>query len=440
VPFLEIDGLGLKYALISFDKDGRERDDDSAGGTFSKTLIAKVKDEQPTHIFLFSHGWKGDVEAAIDQYNRWIGAMWRLEADRKAMGEPFQPLFIGLHWPSLPWGDEKLPQGASFAEAVLSPDYEALFERAVAHFGDTPAVREALRVIFDAQREDPGAVVLPDEAVAAYRRLADAIGFNAGAGPGAAPDQEGAPLDPDEAVRANRVASAGADFAGGGFFGGLLGGLGQLSFWTMKKRARTVGEEGMHDFVAALQNAAPKTNIHLMGHSFGCIVMSSVLGGRNAQQKLPRPVQSVALVQGAVSLWSWGERVYNTNRPGYFNSVMKAKAVEGPVITTQSIHDQAVGSLYPAAVFLIGDAAFGNDLPECGGIGSFGIQGTAVERLDMLDDQGPYPFQPGLIYNIESSKYIKKMDGISGAHSDIDGPEVAHALWQAAVVKGRQPA
>jgi hypothetical protein len=25
------------------------------------------------------------------------------------------------------------------------------------------------------------------------------------------------------------------------------------------------------------------------------------------------------------------------------------------------------------------------------------------------------------------------MDGVSGSHSDIDGPQVAHAIWQAAL-------
>lgn len=171
------------------------------GGRFSDALVQKAVAEKPNNIFLFSHGWKGDFDAAVDQYDRWIGAMWKNQKDREAMGRDLRPLFIGLHWPSLPWGEEKLPTAANFAEAVLSPDYTRLYESTVQHFGDTPEVRRALRVIFDAQKDDPGAVSLPDEVIDAYRQLGAAIGFSAGAGPGAAPDQEGEALDPEEAVR-----------------------------------------------------------------------------------------------------------------------------------------------------------------------------------------------------------------------------------------------
>lgn len=436
MPFRTIPNLGARYALISFDQDGRERTDDPAGGVFSKTLVDEAANDKPTNIFLFSHGWKGDFNAAVDQYDRWIGAMWRMESDRQAMGADFKPLFIGLHWPSEPWGNERLPGAASFAEAVASPDFEALYRYTVDHFGDKPGVREAVRAIFDAQRDDPGAVALSDEAIAAYRRLADSIGFAAGSDASGAPDTEGAPLDPEEAVRADRVASAAVPFgSGGGFFKGVLGGLGQLSFWLMKKRARTVGEAGIHQFVASLQNAC-HARIHLMGHSFGCIVMSSTVGGPGGNAKLPRPIDSLALIQGAVSLWSYGDHIHESPKPGYFQKVLASQCVSGPIITTQSRHDLAVGTYYPAAVGLVGEAAFGEvEFPKYGAIGTFGMQGTKLaRRIVMLDENGAYGFQPGLVYNIESSDFIKKMAGASGAHSDIDGPEVAHALWQAAMV------
>jgi hypothetical protein len=433
MPFRKLENLGLEYAIISFDANGKEVTNDPAGGTFSKTLLEKAKQDQPTDIFFFSHGWKGDFPAAVDQYDRWIGAMWKLEDDRKALGAKAKPLFIGLHWPSLPWGDEKLPSGASFAESVATPDIDAMFEPTVQHFGDTPEVRAALRVIFDAQKNDPGAVALPDEVEAAYHKLAEAIGFSGGKGPGGAPDEDGAPLDPQEAVRADRVASAAVPFGGpSGFFKGLLGGLRQLSFWQMKHRARTVGEQGMHQFIAALQQNCD-AQIHLMGHSFGCIVVSSILGGPGGNTPLPKPVQSACLIQGALSLWSWGDKVQDTNTPGYFNKIIGSNSVAGPIITTQSVHDTAVGVFYPAAVGLVGEAAFDTELPKFGAVGAFGIQGTKVAKaLKMLDEKGVYNFQPGVIYNIESSEYIKKMDGASGAHSDIDGPQVAHAIWQAA--------
>ena len=76
----------------------------------SARILQEAATNRPSHIFFFSHGWKGDVPAAIDQYNRWIKAMTDLTSDTAAMGADFKPLWIGLHWPSLPWGDDELGQ------------------------------------------------------------------------------------------------------------------------------------------------------------------------------------------------------------------------------------------------------------------------------------------------------------------------------------------
>ena len=113
-----IPGTSTEYHLIAFDADGRERTDDVAGGVFSRTVLEKVKTESPTNIFFFSHGWKGDGPAAIDQYNRWIKAMVDLSPDAQRMGTGFKPMWIGLHWPSLPWGEEG---SGSFAAAGGKP-------------------------------------------------------------------------------------------------------------------------------------------------------------------------------------------------------------------------------------------------------------------------------------------------------------------------------
>ena len=182
--------------------------------------------------------------------------------------------------------------------------------------------------------------MLPDEVVAAYGELAAAIGFSAGEGGDAPPDREGAPLDPQAAIRAERMASAGEAF---GIFGtiknGVLAGLRQASFWLMKHRARTVGEQGMHTFVSDLQRACD-ANVHLMGHSFGCIVVSSILGGPGGNGTLTRPVNSVVLVQGAMSLWSYAEDIPDSDKPGYFRHLLGKGAVSGPIVTTQSVNDR----------------------------------------------------------------------------------------------------
>src|SRR5262249_22209118 len=140
MPTQKIPGMDLQYSVIMFDAQGKERTDDSEGGTFSKSVLEKAKKDCPTDVFLFSHGWKGDIPAAIDQYNRWIGAMWKREADRAAMGSDFKPLFIGLHWPSLPWGEETAPQTTAPVSFGVGdgpgggPDISDLVDSAVEHF------------------------------------------------------------------------------------------------------------------------------------------------------------------------------------------------------------------------------------------------------------------------------------------------------------------
>jgi pimeloyl-ACP methyl ester carboxylesterase len=430
MPFKPIPGTDEQYGLISFDANGNERTDE-APGLFSQTLLDWAKREQPTNIFFFSHGWKGDIPAAVDQYNRWIGAMAALKADRERMGPAFKPMWIGLHWPSQPYGEESL---ASVSFGTEGDEIQKLVDEAVAHFGGGEDVRRPLEIIFASSVTDAGATEVPPEVNRAYQDLAKAIGFKAGAGAGAAPDEDGVPLDPQGALEAANL--TGASFGlGDKLMSGILGGVRQLSFWTMKKRARTVGENGMHRFIAALMKTT-KAHIHLMGHSFGCIVTSSILGGPNGRTPLPRPVSSVVLVQGAFSLWSYadGGRVPDSAKPGYFNNVIPSKAVSGPFITTQSRFDTAVGSFYPAAVFLDRDVSFAPVvLPKSGAVGAFGIQGTTTVPGKLLHQTADYRFEGGRIYNLDSDQFIRKMAGASGAHSDIDGPEVAHALWQAAL-------
>jgi hypothetical protein len=429
MSFRIIPSTNIAYNLLVFDADGRERTDDPDGGVFSRKLLEKVKAEQPTNIFFFCHGWQGDVKGAIEQYNRWIKAMVDLPVDAQQMSAGFKPMWIGLHWPSLPWGEE----GSGSFEPTVSKTLSQLFEETVEHFGGGETVRSALQVIFDAHAQDPGAFDVPPSALQAYHTLAQAIGFRAGQGNAGAPDEDGEPLDPQAALEAENMAAQSFGILGS-IGGGILSGLRQLSFWTMKHRGRTVGEGGMHQFIQALQQIS-NAKIHLMGHSFGCIVVSSILNGPHGTGTFARPINSVALVQGALSLWSYADQVRGSSSPGYFRDVLTRRVVSGPIITTQSRHDTAVGVLYPAAVGLVREADFADELPKYGGVGSFGIQGTSIAiSRDMLDQDGVYNFEGGKIYNLESSKYIAKKVGVSGAHSDIDGPQVAHALWQAALV------
>ena len=153
MPNRTIPNSAVTYSLIAFDARGRERKDDpdGAGGLMSERIIRDARADPPSHVFFFSHGWKGDVPAAIDQYNRWIKAMTDLPADSAAMGPGFKPLWIGLHWPSQPWGDDELGSNAFESSSVASNE---LLERYVSRLGGDPVeVRRLLQVIFDENDE-----------------------------------------------------------------------------------------------------------------------------------------------------------------------------------------------------------------------------------------------------------------------------------------------
>jgi hypothetical protein len=152
---------------------------------------------------------------------------------------------------------------------------------------------------------------------------------------------------------------------------------------------------------------------------------------------LGRPVQSLVLVQGALSLWSYCEDIpYRRGRAGYFRPLIAGARVAGPIVTTRSRFDTAVGRWYPLAATAARQVDFApGELPRYGGVGTFGLRGPGLDllELEMKPVDGEYDFAGGRVYNPESSTVIRKMDGASGAHSDIAHPEVGHAVWAAAV-------
>lgn len=432
MPKRDIPGVQASYYLLSVDEDAREVPDPQLeGAKTSDAVIAAVKASATTDVFIWSHGWKGDAPGACEQYDKWVGAFARLPGHREAMLEArpgFKDLHVGFHWPSLAWGDEKAVAGDSFAAGAAG--VQAMMAQYLQALGNTPAVRAALTQLFDELRTNAGAFALTPKMREAYMALDKALALGTDGAPGAgASDRE--PFDPDKSVQ---EAPDGVAFGSGGL-GSLLSPLRQLTFWTMKKRANKVGENYLHGFVARLMTECPGVRMHLMGHSFGCIVMSSTLGGPGAAAPLPRPVASCVLVQGAMSLWAYAPNIPFRNKvAGYFAKVLADGKVSGPIATTVSMHDYAVGKLYPWAAGIAGQVAYDvENLPQFGAIGAFGICGTPAVKEPMRAADESYGFQAGRIYNVESSKYIAKIDGASGAHSDIAGPEVAHLIWQAAL-------
>ena len=422
------------YTLVVFDKDGVERPND-AGQLASTQLVQTLKAGGITDVFVMSHGWMGDIPSAVTQYNNWTDALLACTGDITkitAKRPGFKPLLIGIHWPSLPWGDEKAI--SSFA-LTLQPDntYDPVADYSQ-RLGGTPEIHDAVSRIFSATAAAPNYNVMPDQLRAAYIDLDKALGMGAD-GAGSAPGSDREPFDPQEVFDAsNQSQNTPGHISSFGDFGlgGLLAPLRVLSFWKMKDRARQIGASGASSLLNSLQAAAGTAgNVHLMGHSFGCIVVSSL-----AKTAL-KPVQSMVLVQGALSLWSYAPKIVPDflKRAGFYTSIVSDAKVAGPIVTTQSRFDRAVGIFYPIAAGVALQVSFALSFPLFGGLGSFGAQGAdnTIGLTAMLSTDQQYGFQPRQIYNIESSNIIRAMSGLNGAHSDINHPEVGHVIWQAAL-------
>jgi hypothetical protein len=305
---------------------------------------------------------------------------------------------------------------------------------------DTPDTRAALRTIFEAAAEsgeDSGSDKhLTAHLQAAYQTLSRELHL------GELPDDDHAPAEAWDAGKVFQQALEDTDAASGLLGGGtsssrlkdaILAPFRQLSFWMMKARALTFGETGAAHLLRQLQDAADQNvRFHLMGHSFGCIVVSAAVAGAGGAPAV-RPVDSLFLVQGALSLWAYARAVPDEVSPGHFHRIVREELVRGPIVTTRSTFDYAVGRFYPLGAGIAGQVLLG-DLPRYGGLGAFGIQGVqdAVD-CEIGDESTDYHLHSGGLYNIDASTVINRVSGPGGAHSDISHPAVAALAWQAAL-------
>src|SRR4051812_28912232 len=314
-----IPGRDESYHLISFDKAGAELPDpDGTSASAAAIAALAAPTGAVTDVFILSHGWQSDRQDAIAQYDRWLGA-----ANPDRPDDDIRPLVIGLHWPSKAWSDKVLGGGASGllggddqggAETITVG--EAVDEYA-ANLAETEEARAALTTILDyAASVDPDADAssgdaLPGPVADAYRVLAAQAEVTAGDDP-----LLGSGWDPELAFA--EAAQHGGDGDGGLLGDGIWGKLRdavitplrQLTFWSMKDRARVFGERAGSHLLREVQEAAPHARVQLMGHSFGTVVVSAIVRGPGATPRPPlRPVQSLFLVQGAVSLWAFAAHV-----------------------------------------------------------------------------------------------------------------------------------
>ncbi|KQQ05696.1 MULTISPECIES: hypothetical protein [unclassified Rathayibacter] len=433
-----VPGTTLEYELISFDKNG---DETTTGGAASAVdeVAARIAGGAAQEVIVVSHGWNNDSVDAPRLYDRWLGPVATLIEDRSLP----RPLIVAVHWPSKAWGREV---GVTLGGAVLgAPETGMLIplkqavEEWAARLGDTDQERavlvEPLTAIFTESVIGPDRDELPPDLKRHFDVISAIVSRDG---------KDEGPWSPPEAYRLlGQFGTDGAGLGGADRPGEVLGGSGgwklfglvrQASFWKMKKRARVVGTSGVHAMIAAFRSAAvgTSTRLHLVGHSFGCIVVSAavlgdpVLGPRT-------PVSSLTLLQGAMSMWSLDASIAVADgAPGYFSPLLTEKLVDGPLVVTWSRSDHAVGTYYPLAAAVVGAVVLGQ--PVYGATGAHGARGLEAgvdEVLELALGPATYALRAGTVYNVDASAVISDEEPIEGSHNDIARSEVAELVLAA---------
>jgi hypothetical protein len=408
---------GLTYSEITFDASGTLTSD---GG-----LPATVHRDGVTDVFVLCHGWNNSEDSARTLYHG-LGSLLagQLGADKD------HAVAVGVFWPSLLFPEDDAttsdePSTGKQLAAALEPSFP----------NDAKALDEMGRLI-DEQPQDGAELTR-------FHQLASGLVTT----PALAKEDEGpaaAITAPASAVLGHAAAltpSKGGDAqAIANPFKTLWSGarevLRTMSYYEMKNRAGVVGQKGLGPLIDSVTKGTT-LRVHLLGHSFGARLVSYSLTG------LPRtsvgaasPVKSLMLVQGAFSHFAFADPTpCRAVKKGSLSGVRDR--VDGPLLSTFSAADRAVGWWYPNASMLAHqDAQSLADLAyQWGGMGHDGFQQASPGGTGLKLKGTTYPFVKDGVYLLDANAVIKKnLSAFSGAHSDIVHDEVVSAFLAAAAL------
>ncbi|MFJ7216951.1 hypothetical protein [Amycolatopsis sp. NPDC098790] len=174
-----------------------------------------------------------------------------------------------------------------------------------------------------------------------------------------------------------------------------------LAYYELKARAGAVGVRGLAPLLAGV--TGPK--VHLVGHGFGGRLVTAAADAAASVAS----VRTLTLLQATLSHHAF---------TGTFRRIVTEGVVTGPIVVTHSAHDDAVGVPFAIASRIV-EAA-----PGCfGALGRTGAQGIA-EAGELVPVGGAYHWKPGVPHNLRADRFVR-------SHTDVCGPEIAHALWSA---------
>lgn len=416
-PFEQIPlagGVRAPWYVIAFDKDG--------GCTSPKSrdhLLRAVRNGEATHVVVFSHGWNNgwaEVQGLTGGFFKNFAAISPPPAPG---GAPFRPIFVSIFWPSiaLVLPEERGPQFAAASAAESD-------ERAVAMVAAAVPARSRERV-----RELGARASLSEQELEELARLLAPL-F-------ARPDELGANTKPSPRELVDHWRAAAADLGEGGpredfGFGDEGDGAGGgpraagdggpidwvrlpyriATVWQMKDRAGVVGSRGVARLVRGILDARPDVRVHLAGHSYGCRVVLSALA---AEPPPSRPVESVLLLQPAVSYLGFADRLPELGVPGGYRAALERS--RQPILMTFSSEDWPLHTFFHIALRRpsdIGDVQAASGVPSVyaalGGYGPGGVGGLATTES---------PRERGSLYSLPAGgTRIVALDGAAARKAD----------------------
>lgn len=412
---------GLPYYEPDFNANGSLND---ATGDGDGGLTAAVAAGGITELFVMSHGWNNSVDSARKLY----AAMFSLIADQ--LGDDTAGVaVVGINWPSVLLPDDDpdsappVPSTGAQLAAALAPRFPGRTEQLT-----------TMGELLDQKPQQPGKLI-------EFHQLATSLvttkpQSEEDSGESAIADSDAIAVFGHAAAMAPKSTSAAQGL--GNPFTALWSGareiLRTMSYYEMKNRAGVVGERGLGPLLGALSGPDGPPRIHLIGHSFGARLVSYALAGLPSADT--SPVKSLTLVQGAFSHFTFNRALpFDASRGGGLAGL--EERVDGPLLSTFTAADRAVGWWYPAASMLARqDSQSVEDLGfRWGAMGHDGYQqNPAAATLPMTEAGKPYEFERGHFYRLDANAVIDdaSQSEFSGAHSDIKHPEVAWAIVSAA--------
>jgi hypothetical protein len=438
------------YFELEFDAKGKPTD-----AAQLPALIDGLRKNKITDLFIVSHGWNNDEKDAHALYQELFTNVKAQESNTNVTGKSFA--VAGVIWPSkkfdaaedkpnaasLGTGHDRLVEQIDTLEAFLAAGPDAAKHKKDLEHAKTlipklennaAARREFSEIILarlpKSVGEEGGWHI--DQKVGADMAADDTLLKQLGSPPAKVASKGGG----GATSMGHKPSASGTSYQGaagiGDFFKGVVAGasnlLNYVTYYQMKDRAGVVGRTGVNQAIQKIHAELPNVRVHLVGHSFGCRVVTAAVTGDAASPK--GFASSMSLLQGAFSHYAFSSKYDDANKPGFFRNLITEQRVSGPVIITHTRADSAVGTAYAIASRAMHQiaSALGDKNDPYGGLGSNGAQKTAEAREGKLPKAGaPFdqPLAKGTMTNLLA-------DGLITSHGDVRNPNAAYAVLSAA--------